>query len=257
MTGFAADWLALRAAADARSRDPGLAARLSAHFAGRGNLTVLDLGAGTGNNMRATAPLLARPQHWRLADADAGLLALAAAPENVTCTPVQCDLAAGLTPLLDPLPDLVTASALFDLAGEDWISGLVAGLARHGLPLYAVLTYDGREAWAPPHPRDPAALAAFHADQRRDKGLGPALGPKAPAVLTAALRDAGYRAFEAPSDWRLKAPEDAALIAALAEGSADAIRPALGTDADRWLAARRAATQVWVGHVDILALPPG
>ena len=256
MTGFSADWLKLRAGADARSRNPGLAARLSAHFAGRDGLTLLDLGAGTGNNMRATAPLLPVPQHWRLADADADLLALATPPEGVTCTPVACDLAGGIAPLLAPPPDLVTASALFDLAGADWIAALVAEIARHRLPLYAVLSYNGEETWAPPHPLDGQALAAFHADQRRDKGLGPALGPKAPAFLAAALRKVDYQIYEAPSDWRLRAPEDAEHIAALAEGSADAMRPALGEDAETWLAARRRAAQVRVGHVDILALPP-
>lgn len=256
MTGFSADWLKLRAGADARSRDPGLGARLSAHFAGRDGLTVLDLGAGTGNNMGATAPLLPYPQHWRLADADAGLLARAAPPEGVSCTPVACDLASGIAPLLAPLPDLVTASALFDLAGADWIAALVAEIARHRLPVYAVLSYNGQETWAPPHPDDDLAFALFHADQGRAKGLGPALGPSGANVLADCLDKAGYRVSLAASDWVLTAPEDGALIAALAQSSAEAIRPAMGTKTDAWLAARRGASQVRVGHWDVLAFPP-
>ena len=52
------------------------------------------------------------------------------------------------------------------------------------MPLLAVLTYDGREAWAPPHPLDAEVLPAFHRDQGRDKGLGgPALGPAAAETL--------------------------------------------------------------------------
>ncbi len=58
MSGFSADWLALRAGADARARDTGLAERLKSHFAGRSALRVLDLGTGTGANLRATAPLI-------------------------------------------------------------------------------------------------------------------------------------------------------------------------------------------------------
>jgi hypothetical protein len=86
MTGFSADWLALRAAADAdaRARDKGLAARLGGYFASCGEVRVLDLGAGTGANMRATAPLIAAPQHWVLADNDAALLARAEPVANIT-----------------------------------------------------------------------------------------------------------------------------------------------------------------------------
>ena len=38
-------------------------------------MRVLDLGAGTGANLRATAPLIEAPQHWVLADNDVELLA--------------------------------------------------------------------------------------------------------------------------------------------------------------------------------------
>lgn len=256
MTGFSADWLALRAKADLRARDAKLAAELSAHFAGRAGLTVLDLGAGTGNNMRATAPLLPMPQHWRLADSDAGLLAEAAAPEGVTCAAVQCDLADGIAPLLDPLPDLVTASALFDLAGEEWIETQVAEIARHRLPVYAVLSCTGVECWKPPYPDDDLAFACFHADQLRDKGLGRALGPSGGLSLAHHLSLADYRVELGESDWVLKGHRDRDMIAALAESTAAAIRPAMGAKADAWLAARRGASRVRVGHIDILALPP-
>ena len=77
MSGFSADWLALRAGADARARDRDLAARLGRHFADVGEVRVLDLGAGSGANLRATAPLIEASQHWLLADNDAGLLARA------------------------------------------------------------------------------------------------------------------------------------------------------------------------------------
>ncbi|GMG81888.1 hypothetical protein LNKW23_11010 [Paralimibaculum aggregatum] len=255
MTGFAADWLRLRASADRRARNRQLAAALQRHFAGHRAVTVLDLGAGSGNNMAATAPLLPKSQHWRLVDSDPVLLAAARPAPGVVQTTLRADLARGIGPLLVPRPDLVTASAFFDIAGAAWIDRLVADLAGAGLPLYAVLSYTGHERWDPPHPADEAALAAFHVDQQRDKGLGPALGPAAAAHLAAALQAAGYRVEQGASDWQLEATRDAGLIAALARSSAAAVAPALGPAAADWGTARERASRVTISHTDILALP--
>ncbi|MEL6480084.1 MAG: class I SAM-dependent methyltransferase [Pseudomonadota bacterium] len=262
---FEARWLALRERADAAARAPGVAAALTQAFSGRPTasppLRVLDLGAGAGNNLRATSTLLPLPQDWTLVDSDAGLLAeaLRVLPEGVTAKEKVADLADGLEPLLDAaaLPDLVTASALFDLCSEDWIAAFVATLAAARLPFFTVLSYDGRQDWQPPHALDANVVDAFHRDQRRDKGLGPALGPDAHDVLAAMLRDAGYSVVEGTSDWVLEAPAEGALIAALAAGTAAAVGPALGTDASVWGAARAGATPVRIGHKDLLALPEG
>src|SRR5690606_5887396 len=170
-----ADWLALRAGADRRARDEGLAARLSAHFAVREGLRVLDLGAGTGAMLAATAPLLPPGQSWRLIDGDAALLARVSPPDGVAVERVVADLAGDMAPLFRPAPDLVTCSAFLDLCGAAWLDRLAAHAAAAGAAVYAALSYDGRERWSPPHPLDAQVLAAFHADQRRDKGLGPAL----------------------------------------------------------------------------------
>ena len=257
VSGFDADWLALRAGADARARDKGLAARMAAYLAERDQVRVLDLGAGTGANLRATAPLISAAQHWALADNDMALLARAQPVANVAVTRCAVDLAGELSGLFDPVPDLVTASAFFDLCGADWIDRLVALVASTGAAFYAVLTYDGREDWAPSHPLDTEVLAAFHADQRRDKGLGLALGPDAQAAFAGSLRGHGYIVFEGRSDWVLSQPDDAGLIAALANGSAATVGATIGlAEAERWRAARCAAARVTIGHQDLLALPP-
>jgi SAM-dependent methyltransferase len=257
VSGFSADWLALRAGADARARDQALAARLGAHLKGWSAVRVLDLGAGTGANLRATAPLIDVPQHWVLADHDAALLARAVAVPNTTIERREVDLEAELSSLFDPAPDLVTAAAFFDLCGADWIDRLVAMAAANGAAVYAVLTYDGREQWSPPDPLDAGVLAAFHADQRRDKGLGPALGPDTNAHLSATLRGHGYQVFEAASDWKLAPPGNAALIAALADATAAAVAGAFGADrAGIWRTACLTARKVTIGHRDLLALPP-
>lgn len=256
MSGFRAGWLGLRRPADMRARSRTLMAELAAHFAGRAGPVVLDLGAGTGATMAALAQHLPGGQHWRLVDDDPALLARAAPVPRASMETVPADLSSGVAALLDPVPDLVTASAFFDLASAPWIDAFARAAAAHRIPVYAALSYDGRECWTPAHRLDAAALVAFHADQGRDKGLGgPALGPDAPAYLAERLACHGYRVETRESDWRLERPRDARLIAALAEGSGTAIRPYLGDQADLWREARLTAERVRIGHQDLLALP--
>lgn len=251
VTGFAADWLALRAEADDRARAPGLVARLT-DWVGDRAIAVADLGGGSGATRRALAPHLPTA-HWRILDDDPALLALVGPGAAAR----QVDLAADPEAAFADAPDLITASAFFDLTSRAWIDRFVDLLAAHRLPLYASLTYDGREVWAPAPPHEKAALAAFHADMARDKGFGPALGPAAAERLESSLAAAGFDVHSAQSDWRLTRPRDAALIDALATGGAAALKDVLAKDAHGpWAAGRKAADEVLVGHRDMLAFPP-
>jgi SAM-dependent methyltransferase len=255
--GFDADWLELRAPADATARDPGLLAAAAAYLGGVRAPLAVDLGCGTGATVRAFAPLAPAGLRWRLIDNDPALLALAAERCRPEVETVCLDLAA---PESVPLAGarLVTASALFDLVSEDWIGALVGRLAREGVGLYAALTYDGRLEWAPALPADGAVRDAFNAHQRGDKGFGPALGPAAPAALAAACARHGYVVRQAASPWRL-GPGEAALQAALVDGIAVAAGEAGFAGAAEWGQARRAASggsACSVGHIDLLALPP-
>jgi hypothetical protein len=244
---FSAAWLSLRAPADEVARDTDLLAAAAAWARTRPGVRILDLGSGTGATRRAFGDTVPGAQWW-LADSDATLLAEAAA---LDVTPLVIDLAADLPRALAVGPDLVTASAFFDLAGAAWLDAFVDALAASGAAFYAALTYDGTETWRPGHPEDASVLAAFARDMQRDKGFGPALGGTAGAHLASRLAKAGYAVQMAQSPWRLTPPRDRALIEALAEGTARAAR----ASAD-WLAARREASDVTVGHLDIWATPP-
>lgn len=249
---FSPDWLALRSDADARARNRGVESAMIEALPDR-PIHVLDLGSGTGANLDALAPRLGRVQTWTLVDNDADLLDRVVTPDSVVVTRRTGDLAGEMTEMFRPAPDLVTASAFFDLCGMAMIDRIVDATVAAGAVFHTVLTYDGREVWTPPHPLDCAILDAFHADQQRDKGLGPALGPGATQYLTRQFVTAGYKVRTGPSDWVLEAPRDAGLIAALADGSAAAVAGLDG--ATEWRQARTRAERVVIGHQDLLAVP--
>ena len=277
MSGFSPDWLSLREAADKRARNGELADNLRSWFLMRPSIFVVDLGCGTGANLRATAPLLPDSQRWTLVDNDPVLLSAArdalcvwadrSAPSGdkltltkgtaqIEVTFLEADLATGLAPLLSgAAPDLITASALFDLASAGVIGRFAAAAARSRAAVYATLSYNGRQGWTPRRPIDQQMLAAFHGHQMADKGLGIAAGPTAAIELSEALTAHGYSVTEGTSPWRLGAG-DQALVTELATGFARAVRETRAVPAaeiDAWLALRHTAAEV--GHTDILALP--
>src|SRR5262245_14927488 len=222
MTEFQATWLDLREAADHRSRILAIARALSDAFAARRPISIVDLGCGTGSNVRATAPLLGPEQTWTLVDAapallDAavdrlsawadsahwreGVLVLDKGARRISIGLRRADLAHELEAALPRDVQLVTASALFDLVSAAFIDRLVRALAARGAALFAALTYDGEQRWAPPSDTDAAVCAAFNAHQRSDKGFGPAAGPEAGRLLGDALARAGYEVREGESAW--------------------------------------------------------
>ena len=254
MSGFSADWLALRTSADSRSRSMTLERALGAALPA-GPVRIVDIGSGTGSNLRHLAPRLYAPQRWTLVDHDPDLLVRAGSMASMSVETRRADLAE-IEAALPEAADLVTCSALLDLGGALWIEALARAIARRRATVLAVLTYSGAERWSPAIPEDASVDQAFQSDMGRDKGLGPALGGTAADALAAELRDLGYAVRVANSDWHLTATRDADLIGALATGTADAVRPALGAVADRWRAARIAAKRVRIGHVDLLGVPP-
>ncbi|MGE0226518.1 MAG: class I SAM-dependent methyltransferase [Acetobacteraceae bacterium] len=276
MSGFSAHWLALREPVDARSRDPGLLGMVRDVFSGHAMIRIVDLGCGTGASLRALAPHLGARQDWTLIDHDPVLLdaaraALAAWADTATprqdglvlvragqTITVRCrsvDLARNLDDALTGGSDLVTASAFFDLVSAGFIQAFATAAAKRGAAVYATLTYDGVQAWEPPHPGDTAIQAAFNAHQGSDKGFGPAAGPVAPALLADTLAASGFQVICRDSPWHLGAG-DIDLLRMLLSGVADAVAETGRVDPAilaRWRDVRRHAGRI--GHIDTLALP--
>jgi hypothetical protein len=204
MSGFSAQWLALREPHDLRARNAQVLDAVAAAFADRPAVAVVDLACGAGANLRAIGPRLPRQQSWRLVDNDLGLLARTAAlaqPPRLAVQARAVDLARDLELALDGPLDLITCSALLDLVSAPWLERLAVEAAARALPVYAALSYDGRATLAPSDPFDAEMVAAVNRHQRRDKGFGPALGPQAAALAVAQFEAVGYGVVQGRSDW--------------------------------------------------------
>ena len=279
LESFNAEWLALREPVDRRSRALDLLPALQAAWRDRGGARIVDLGSGTGSNLRYLAPKLVGAQRWTLVDHDSALLARTKAPRlHHQLLTVQGDLGVeGLEAAARA--DLVTGSALLDLVSEAWLRRLVAVCCRSSSVVYFTLNYDGQIRWAidgdagdggfssddradGEDPDDSLVRRAVNAHQRRDKGMGPALGPTASKVAEELLVAAGYRTWLRASGWRLTRA-DAELSRVLVEGwrrAASGERPEQARRIDAWAQRRRDTIEgddfvLEVGHTDLLALP--
>lgn len=272
--GFDPGWLALREPADHRARsaaEPAVLAPLRSWLAGRPAPTrVLDLGSGTGSNLRYLAPRIPGPQAWTLLDHDAALLAAARVATRgvraadgaaVRVATREGDLAAVDAAALAEV-DLVTGSALLDVLTADEVAALADACSGAGVATLLALSVTGSVQITPAGPQDGALAAAFDAHQRRVRDGRRLLGPDAPAVAGHAWAAHGRFVAVAGTPWRL-APGDAALALAWARGWTQAAveeEPALagaGHDLVERVAQSAAAgsLRLEVGHADLVALP--
>jgi hypothetical protein len=265
VSSFTRSWLALREPYDRAARSSALADRFARALGQAPRLT--DLGCGTGANLRYLGPRLAQVQHWLCLDHDSDLLVEADAALGAWRSETGwqgsvrlevCDLAENLELLAQD--GAVTASAFLDLTSAAWLDRLAERC--RAAPLLIALSFDGRWSWQPGLPEDGAVHARFLRHQRTDKGFGPALGPDAAGHLAGRLEAIGHQVTTAASDWRL-GPADQPLLEAMLDGViAAAAEIEQDHRLDAWADQRRRQLALdelglTVGHVDLLALPPG
>lgn len=286
MADSLSNWLALREPYDSRARSAALTDALAVALPRERELRVLDLGTGTGSNLRYLVNRLPHRQRWLLVDRDADLLEelprwtlkWAAAngyealdkKEGVTLRreAFTCELETRCADLgsLDANElftgrDLVTGSALLDLVSERWLRELALKCRESRVAVLFALTYNGHSRCSPVEPEDDFVRGLVNQHQKtNDKGFGPAAGPDAVECAVRAFSDVGYDVRRESSDWVL--PPDARdlqrqLITGWAEAATE-IAPAQSSAIANWLARRLAHvdsnhSQVIVGHEDLAA----
>jgi len=267
MSGFSADWLALREPFDSRARNASVRDAVVTRLQSYTSVQIVDLACGTGSTLRALSGRLPARQNWRLVDNDLGLLARASAtarPRDVTVNATPLDLNRDLEAALDGPVDLVSTSALLDLVSESWLERLSVEIAARAIPFYAALTYDGQIEFSPADATDAAIIAAVNSHQRTDKGFGPALGPSAGTAAITRFEALGYSVIQGRSDWEF-CPHDQDIQNEVLAGWASATREVDSltlAEIAGWLTRRRdivaaGRSTLRVGHVDFFAAPIG
>jgi SAM-dependent methyltransferase len=265
MSGFSAEWLALREPYDARARNAAVLDAVAAAFKTLPSIRIVDLACGIGSTLRALGPRLAASQNWRLVDNDLSLLGRALAmsrAKNISVEGVPLDLNRDLEAVLDGPVDLIVTSALLDLVSGEWLERLVMETVARSIPVYAALSYDGRIELGPTDPLDAAVATAVNAHQTTNKGFGRALGPAAGAAAIEKFKKLGYSVVPGASDWVI-GPGDRDMQMEIFSGWASAARE-IGdlslADTVSWLTRRRdlvsnGHSAIRVSHVDFFARP--
>lgn len=288
MGDFAADWLRLREPADVIARSLRLTQSVARAVAGEDELLALDLGTGTGSNVRFLAEHLPARQRWLLVDDDSDLLAEALvrmpawgaergytasrAPgelllhnERISChIETRCmDLALLNNPAIFAGRALVTASALCDLVSIEWLRALAAACREGGAAVLFALTYDGRICCSPEEPEDDTIRDLVNSHQRTHKRFGVSAGPEAVEWTERCFVELGYQVRREPSDWILSSASRE-LQRQVIDGwraAAVAMAPAQAHQIQGWRDRRLAhvavdRSQLLVGHQDLVAWLP-
>lgn len=291
MSDFLANWLELREPADVAARSAVLTEAVAgAITAGQGDtVRVLDLGTGTGSNLRYVVDRLPARQSWLVVDRDETLLRLLPARTAdwgesrkrrletdgtetvIRGSRLECRVETRCVNLdtletLNIFDDrhLVTASALLDLVSEEWLRVLAGRCRDVGAAALFALNYTGHSSFSPVEPEDDTIRQLLNRHQNRDKSLGgPAAGPDGATCAERSFAEVGFQVRTAASDWVLGSAEDR-LQRQLIKGWAEAATETAPAEASRiwdWCARRLAhveskRSRVVVSHVDLAAWLP-
>jgi hypothetical protein len=260
------EWLALREPADIAARSAALTQLIADVLPDGPLLRILDLGSGTGSNVRYLSPRLPRPQEWLLVDRDRDLLSEVPGGTDVCrIETISRDLGRLEDEEIFRARELVTASALLDLVSPRWLDTLAAHCRAGGAAVLFALTYNGQSRCSPVDSEDEIVRELMNRHQRRDKGLGgPAAGPAGVECAERSFAAAGYQVRRAASDWILSA-DQRELQRQLIQGWAHAAvetAPERESMIQAWLARRRShieagTSTVIVGHEDLAAWKRG
>lgn len=227
-------------------------------------ITIIDIGAGTGNSARwfrqhLTPRLSGQDLRWVLVDTDQAALDAARSllPGVQTLLAEITQLPQIVDHLMASVPGrlLITGSAVLDVLTELDLEAIIATLDRHNGLAVLMLSITGQWRLTPTDAHDDVVNQAFSGHQQQRARLG----PWAPATLQKLARQAGASVVTSVSQWNLMAPKHHVFLSRfLSERIQAAVEhePEQAILANEWLQRRlEQATKeltVEVEHLDVL-----
>ena len=281
---FDIDWLSERYPFDAEARNKTLEAEVLAHLAQKSEVTLVDVGAGTGSNCLYFVEQLPQNQKWFLVEKDAALkkatirrlrdyasyhkynferkkdtIKISSVSREVTVTTIN-DSLLNLVDLVNlKKVDLVLANAVFDLFSVNQIKELVDLITQNKLAFYHTLSYEGM-TFDPEDPFDDVFIETYNAHMERPQAFGKALGKKANALMVGLFQEKKKEVQTGESNWNI-APVDIKMHYYLlsfmenALGEMD-LAPAMQSNFDKWVQRKKeliitGRQRLAVHHLDV------
>ncbi len=229
---FDPNWLETRYRFDSSARKNSTEKKMLDHFSSLANINIVDIGAGTGNNVRYYASFLPQNQNWLLLDSDSDLnsqslvllsqwakknhwsyqlseneLRFQVATKTVT---VKTKLGSLLE--LNKLVDLakvnlITANAVFDLFSSLQWKNFLSQLIPFSLPLLATLNYSEMNFF-PFCEINQKYIDIYNQHMTRKQKFGKAMGPDCAEQMSHVLTQYNYSTITGQSNWVINTKEN-------------------------------------------------
>jgi len=282
LTDFSKNWLELREPLDRKFRSNELIKTLNLVLPNR-PIHVIDLGTGTGSNLRYLCKELKGNQIWQLIDNDGNLLKTIPAytnewaiknkllvkklgnellikGQNIECHAyIQQKNLSDLTDIMIPEKALVSCSALLDLVSKNWLITLAKKCMYIKATILFTLNYDGHIKFRPREDDDELVRSLINKHQLKNKGFGNAMGPKAGHMAIQVFSEIGYNIRSQCSNWKIKSNNNElqAMLLDMWLDAATEVSPEQKNRLRNWRKKRQhhiisRDSELEIGHTDIL-----
>lgn len=224
---FDPNWLQERYRFDEEARNKQLEWTCVNQFAFRDHLQIVDLGSGTGANLRYYLEQFPQNQSWYCVEEDIALkvpfweharqmaidldyaieqegelMKLTKPGHEVLIHFVHGNLLK-VDELVDLLrTDLVLANAVFDLFSKEQFATLVQVLSHHSLSMLFTLNYVGMD-FSPSTEADDHYIGQYNAHMQREQAFGRGMGPASSREMEAVLKEALAQVEVGESLWQI------------------------------------------------------
>lgn len=283
---FDPNWLQERYRFDAAARNQEIAWQCIHQFAFLNHIQIVDLGSGTGANVRHYLEQFPQNQTWfcveeddalktmfwqnmvQLAEADGYAYQLSDNQIKMEKPGhwIEIHFVEGNLMQVDNLvdllrTDLILANAVFDLFSQKQFEELIQTISHHSLSLLFTLNYEGMKFF-PVEKEDAYYIDQYNAHMQRPQDFGKGMGPDASQLMEQALHASLAEVKKGESNWEIEV-EDGKMLHYLLGFFEDALGDWWATEAEKmaflgWVAHKRQLIDqqqldAVVHHQDVLA----